>query len=874
MARTGSVQRQYGAVLAAKRGVLVLKDGRCRAVLEVTGYPVASAPPTEQDDYRAASERFASALAFPVQFVVRAEAVDLAGHAAEIEERVRDDAVLAPLAADYAAFCRRLAAERLLLRRRCFLVLPAEPGLRWRAVRHQLTERADQTAKVFTRMGMPARRLRSADLLRVGQALYRPGSSPVRWSVDPDDGDAGAWVADPLARSRAQDALDALAPARRPTWRERARSWRVVPRRWRRPLPADDPRRLEAEADLVAGTDGYADRVAPERVFHTRGTVRLVAGVGRAQQEACRVFYVTGYPSEATIGWLTPLLRAQLTVDVSLHVAPREKDATVHALDRQINRLQGRQLRVRRGEAQADPDEEEALKQLVALRRSLKTRDDTLGRQRLFDAGFYLRLRAPTVEELGDEQTGAHARLEQVLRDLGLEWRVALYEQPEGMVSCDPVLDDRLSQTRVLDTSTVARSIPFCAPTGAGEGVLAGTDSRDGSAVLHNAFGAANLNASCTIAAPPGSGKSYAAKLWILRHLYLGADVLVVDPEGEYRRLCRAVGDLGALVRFGEHPWCSHINLLDLPPVETDLDTGATSNPVREQVIAAGNIIEAMLTPEKGPAMPDEQRAAIDRAITLAYHSAGISAEDVATWKLPAPLLRDVLAGLRKLPGPSAKVLAEKLALYAGDGGLAPVFDRATDVDLSAARLQVFDVKDAPQRARPALMYLLLQAVWRLARRERRPRLLVADEAASILRRPDGAAFLAELARRGRKWWLGLVVMVQDLSQLEENQAGVDVLRTSASRLLLHHRADAVDLAVRVFKLSKEERDELLAAGPGEGLFLTGGDRIPLRVERSEAEHLLATTQPDEVARLEAEERARRVTGPTPLKDDLADAAG
>ena len=443
---------------------------------------------------------------------------------------------------------------------------------------------------------------------------------------------------------------------------------------------------------------------------------------------------------------------------------------------------------------------------------------------------------------------------------LGGDTRVLAYQQPQGFRAVLPEAGDDVRAALALDTGSLARTLPFVVGDTGGSGIRVGLDHRTGPPVLFDLFDPGAANASLAVVAPAGSGKSYLLKLLLLRHLLLGVEALVLDPEGEYRRLCAAVG--GQLVRFAVSRG-SHINPFDLPPVEVDDQTGERSDPVAEQAASLGGLLELLLVGPEGAVSPEE-RAALDRGILEAYRRKGIEPGKPETLDREPPLLAGLHAALRDASAAAGAPkegahLAGLLDRYV-TGPLRGLFDRQTDVRLDRAFV-LFDVQDlygddtVPDGLRAAVIRLVTSHVWRTVRRERKPRLFVADEAATLLEHEDSARFVRNVARRCRKYWLGLCVAVQRLDHLRTSPAGLDVLANAGATFLLGHRAEDVGAVVGAFNLSDVDRSALVTAPKGSGLFLTRAGRAFVEVLASPDEHRLYTTRPDEVAALEAEER-------------------
>jgi hypothetical protein len=828
-----SVQAAHVGVEDAEEGVLRLRGGGRRAVLEVDGVDLALLGPREREAALAGFAGCLNALAFPVQLLVRVVPADLEATRRALERRLRREPApaLAALGRDHAAFLGGLGVGGALLERRCYLVVPA-PEVYPAATAPE----GGRSPRLPFRLAWPGR---------------RPPAGPPASQSDPGPDDRGpdpeaalAARCDELARQLGRCGLvasrldgpglaDLLAAWWRPAHGRRGRAVSSEAADWpaggRRPPAALDPGAL-------------ADRVAPAAVELARDHLRL-------DDAYARVLLVTAFPRTVDLGWLAPLLECGLPLELSLHIAPLPTAALVRDLGRRLARLESsRALAERRGRL-ADPEAEVACGDVARLRDALQR-----GEARAFATGVYLLLRAPTLAAL-DEAT---RRAEAVLDGLLAQSRVALFEQAPGLRSCAPVGQDALRVGRTLDTESLAAAFPFGAvgPGGSGgpgseRGVFYGVARPVPRPVVLDPFDPGLENANLVVMATPGAGKSYFTKLLALRSLLAGVDVLIVDPEGEYGGLCAAAG--GQRVRLAAAS-DQRINPFDLPPPTAE-DGGEDDGDgaLAAQVAALAGLVEVLVATPAVPLAPNE-RALLDRALYRAYAGAGITA-DPATHRSPVPLMADLHAVLAAEGGATAPGLAARLHRYV-HGSLAGLFAGPTNVALDR-RLVVFDVRALDPALRPAAAHLVAGLVWGLARRALRPRLLVVDEAWSLLQYPEGGAFLTGLARRARKHYLGLVTVSQDVTDFLRSPHGPTVLRTAATKLLLKQDATAVDDVEAVFGLSAGERRFLLGAAKGEGLLCARGVRLPLRVLASPAEHALATTAPAEVAA----RRAARAAG-------------
>ena len=587
------------------------------------------------------------------------------------------------------------------------------------------------------------------------------------------------------------------------------------------------------ERRFALGTRSLADLLAPAAVEVTRDHIRL-------EYQYARALVVVGYPRTVVAGWLAPLLEFEYPIDISLHVQPLETASIVKLLGHKLVQLQSSRLVDLRSGRLADPEREVAFEDAERLRDALQR-----GEERVFSVSLYILLRAAS-QRLLDDIT---RRVETTLDGMLAHSRVAILEQERGFRACLPTARDELLTYRNLDTSSLATMFPFTSSSLSMErGVLYGVASRSQSPVIVDPFDASLENANLAVFAMAGAGKSYFVKLMALRNLMAGVDFLVVDPENEYGAVCGAAdGQFVRLASTSTH----HLNPFDLPPVEASQAEGA--DPLAEQVTAVVGLLDVMLS-ERGSNLSPYERSVLDGAAYDAYTAAGITT-DPATHSKPPPLLADLHAALEPLDNDVAAGLAARLRRYVRGSLAGGLFAGPTNVALDR-RLVVFNIQMLEDELRPVAMHLIANFVWNRVRRERRPRLLVIDEAWSLLRYAEGGEFVSGMARRARKYYLGLVTITQDVADFLRSDHGRAVLANAAMKLLLKQDATTVDAVTDAFQLTTEERQHLLGANKGEGLLFARGARLPLTIDASPAEHRLATTAPRELA--EMSEAARR----------------
>ncbi|HEX5289030.1 MAG TPA: DUF87 domain-containing protein, partial [Streptosporangiaceae bacterium] len=543
---------------------------------------------------------------------------------------------------------------------------------------------------------------------------------------------------------------------------------------------------------------------------------------------------VTGYPAEVSAGWLEPLLSYPGRLDVTLHIEPIPAPVAAERLRRQRARLEsGRRAGFDHGKLD-DPLADTA----AAAARDLAYRL-ARGEGRLFRLGLYLTVHAAAPGDLAAEVTAVRALAASLL----LVTVPATFRSLQGWTTTLPAGTDTLQVRRTMDTAALAAAFPFtspdlprdpAAPPGL-PGILYGANTAGPGLVAWDRWAAANHN-SVTLAAS-GAGKSYLAKLEILRSLYQGTECWVIDPEDEYARLARAVG--GTCVSLGAPE--VHLNPFDLPP-----PPARRRDAVTRRALFVHTLVAVLLGARPSPS----ESAALDKAIMTAYHRAGITT-DPATWTRPAPMMPDLGAALRAAKAPEATVLADRLVPYT-EGTHSGLFTAPTTTR-PAGHLVVFSLRDVPDEVRPAATLLALDATWRAVAGPAacRRRLITVDEAWLLMADPEGARFLYRLAKSARKHQAGLAAVTQDPEDVLSADLGRAVIANSATQILLRQAPQAITKITAEFRLSAGERALLLSARTGEGLLAAGPSaRVSFQALASAAEHALCTSDPAEIARL------------------------
>jgi type IV secretory pathway VirB4 component len=553
---------------------------------------------------------------------------------------------------------------------------------------------------------------------------------------------------------------------------------------------------------------------------------------------------VAGYPTETGMGWLEALLSWPGRLDAAMHIEPLSPVAAASQLKRQRARLESsRRLDADKGRL-GDPITDAAAEDAADLADRLAR-----GQVRLFRVGVYLTVHAPTRDDLVQAVAQVRATAAGVL----LDTQPATWRQLQGWISTLPLGHDGLRMRRVFDTDSLAMSFPLgsadvpaplpgqAPPAG---GVLIGYNTDSAGIVWWDRWEQPNHNS--VIIATSGAGKSYTIKLEILRSLYDGICVEVLDPEDEYVRLTRAVG--GTVLRLGAPG--VRLNPFDIPLDDRDPDAL-----VRREMFLHTFI--CVLLGEKVPVQ------LVEHAVHATYLAAGYD-NDPATWARPAPLMRDLGDTLAASPDPEARLLADRLSPWTR-GAFKALFDGAT-THRPTGQLVVWSTRLLPDELRPAAMLLALDAIWHTIDHPTPAnitghtspvrRLVVVDEAWTLMRTGDGAEFLRKMAKESRKRHAGLTVVTQDAADLLSSPLGRAVVANSATQILMRQAPQAIDEVADTFGLTMGEARALLAAGKGQGLLLGPNLRVGFQAVASHSEHRLCATGIADMGELDEDDPA------------------
>lgn len=534
-----------------------------------------------------------------------------------------------------------------------------------------------------------------------------------------------------------------------------------------------------------------------------------------------RTLFVGGYPRFVSPGWLEQVINFDASLDISFFIYPIEGKGVLDDLRRKIAEMEAEiSVDLEQGKL-ADPGTEAKLGDAKVLQGEL-----VKGIERFFEFAFYITIPAPTLAELNH----ITRQVESTLGALLINAKSAILDMENGFISTAPMGLDRLSITRNMDTTSLATTFPLTsAELSSDTGILYGINSENESFIIFDRFSLENANMS--IFATAGSGKSYFVKLEALRSLMLGTEVLVIDPENEYQKLCEAAG--GEYLNFSfSSP--SKINPFDLTALYDKKESS-----LGLKILSLHSLFKVIM----GAISPSSE-ALLDRALVACYRARGIT-NDPSTQKNEPPLMEDLYKTLIGMETPDALDLAARIEKFV-KGSYVGIFDQHTNIDIKNP-FTVFSVRDLQDTLRPIAMFVILDFIWTRIKKNLTKRILVVDEAWHMMRYPDTASFLWSIVKRARKYYLGLTTITQDVEDFLSQDIGKAIITNSSMHLLLKQSPAAIDKITEVFYLSQGERQLLLAAAVGEGIFFAGSHHAPIRIVSSPEEHKLITTKPQEL---------------------------
>lgn len=540
----------------------------------------------------------------------------------------------------------------------------------------------------------------------------------------------------------------------------------------------------------------------------------------------CRTIFIVGYPRYIAVGWSSPVINLSITMDIGMFFYPVKSAVILKQLKNKVGALQAQLSADAEKGAPRDPIRETALRDIEQLRDNL-----TQGIEHFFQFSFYVTIYTKNKEELDKVSED----IESIFGSKLIISRKVLYQAEQGFNSTLPMCNDELMISFNMNSSPIAASFPFISSElTSDDGILYGINRHNNSLILFDRFSLQNAN--MVVFATSGAGKSYAVKLEILRTMMMGTDVIVIDPEMEYKHLSDAVGGTYINISLSSE---NKINPFDLPrPMGGE---ATVEDIIRGAVITVKGLLRIMLG-----GLTTEQDSIIDRALIETYAKKDITPDaDLNT--VQPPIVQDLQEVLEGMEGSGELVL--KLQKYT-TGTFSGLFNAPTNVDMKN-QLVIFSVRDLEDELRPIAIYAIVNYIWNVVRSERKRRVLVIDEAWWLMMHEDSARFIFALVKRCRKYYLGITTITQDVNDFLNSQYGRSIVTNSALQLLLRQSPASVDLVQKVFMLTESEKYLLLESGVGEGIFFAGLKHAAIKVVASYTEDQLVTTNPEQLLEIE-----------------------
>lgn len=566
---------------------------------------------------------------------------------------------------------------------------------------------------------------------------------------------------------------------------------------------------------VTGGTDlEMSDILAPSALKVNAKEINL-------GEKVVRSFFVISYPRFLSEDWFSPIINMDKMFDVSIFIHPLETSKILRSFQKKVAEVQS-QIRSREEKGLVrDPMLDTAYQDLENLRDQLQQ-----AQEKMFEVGLYVSIYAANSDELDK----AESEIKSILESKLVYVKPALFQQEQGFRSILPIAEDELSVHSKINSSPLSSLFPFISfDLTSDKGILYGINRHNSSLVLFDRFSLENYN-SVTFA-KSGSGKSYATKLEILRTLMFDTEVIVIDPENEYEYMAEAVGGRYFKISLNSD---HHINPFELPvPAEDE----SPASVLRSQIINLVGLFRIMMG-----GLSAEEDAIIDRAITETYALKDITT-DSDFKNVEPPLLSDFELVLSGMEG--GESLAQRLSKYT-KGTWSNFINRPSNIDINK-KFVVFSIRDMEDELKPVAMYIVTHYIWNAIRRELKKRLLVIDEAWWMMKSEDTASFLLSLAKRGRKYFLGLATITQDVDDFLKSPYGMPIVTNSSIQVLLKQSPTVIDRLQEVFNLTDEEKYLLLESGVGEGIFFAGLKHVAIKIIASYTEDQIITSDPSQI---------------------------
>ncbi len=575
---------------------------------------------------------------------------------------------------------------------------------------------------------------------------------------------------------------------------------------------------IENEKLYQEGTVTIKDLIAPTSVEISTQKFRL-------NDMHVKTFMVFNYPRYLDTNWLNQIINYDASLDISIFVYPTQSDRMLQILKRKVAQMRStKHINQKKGIVES-ASLDTALEDAQELRQDL-----VRGKERFFQVGLYITVYGDTEEQL----KYISKQVETILGGRLVMTKSSDFRMERAFESTLPQGTDMVEVLRNMNTAPLSTTFPFVSNTlTSNEGILYGLNRHNNSLVIFDRFKLENANS--VIFAKSGAGKSYTTKLEILRSLMMGTDVIVIDPENEYEMLSRTVGGTYTKISLTSP---HRINPFDLPSPTMGTEKAKTEDLLRENILTLTGLMNIMLGK-----LTAEEDALMDKALRQTYEIKGITGQIEDPTQYEMPTMKDLQKVLVSMEG--GKGMAVRLEKYT-EGTFSGLFSEQSNVDLGAG-LICFCIRDLEDQLRPIAMYILLNFIWNKVRSQMKKRMLVIDEAWTLIQYEDSGRFLHNLAKRARKYYLGITTITQDVEDFLRSEWGKPIITNSSIQLLLKQAPAAAETLKKVFNLTEREKFILLNSEVGQGVFFAGNQHVAVQIIASQGEHRIITTNPEEL---------------------------
>ncbi len=795
MAKKTAKTQEIVDIKTIKDGVVVLKGGGLRRIVLVDGINFDLKSDDEQQLITYAYQNFLNALDFSVQINVHSRKLNIEDYLDTLQERhdKENNELVKIQLEEYKEFIKSFVQANAIMTKSFSVVVPFNPVV------------IPGVAKSF--------------MSRLGKKDVGGGKDGV------DDGEINQSYIEQLNQRVDEVVINLRQTGLRAIVLE---DQELIELLFNSYNPASVEKRGERVAERGISEEASAeDVIAPSTISVSQN--HLVVG-----DKYTKTFFVLGYPRYLSTGWFSPIINFPDLVDISMYIHPIDTGVALKRLRKKSAQIESQIIDSQEKGFVRSPALETALQNVEMLRDSLQRSEE-----KLFDVGIYITIYADSEKDIKK----LTMKITNIFDNKLVPFKSAAFEQIQGFKSTIPIERDMLGVHVPLNSGPLSSFFPFVSlELTSDDGVMYGINRHNNTLIIFDRFTLENAN--MVIFGKAGSGKSYAAKLGILRSLMFGADTLVIDPENEYKVIADAVG--GSVFKISLDSK-SNINPFDVPSIAEGENASET---LKSHIVNLTGLIKLML----GSATSEEE-ALLDQAITEAYASRDITAEAGFEDKEP-PLLGDLENVLRNIEG--GENMANRLYRFT-KGSYAGFVNKQSTVNINN-RLVVFSIRDLEEELRPIAMYIILNYIWGLIRSDLKKRVMIVDEAWLMMKHDDSASFMYRLSKRARKYYLGITTITQDVEDFLGSPYGRPIITNSSLQLLLKQSPAAIDVVGKTFGLTETEKQYLLEVSVGQGLFIAGLKHAAIQTVPSYFEDKLITTNPEELLEERAEQKAKNKT--------------